>query len=183
MRRALGLAAVALLVAAPSFAQKVTIDYARDFDFEAVKTFEYVDSEQSNAANPLMADRIQQMIRKELVEGGLTEVTESPDVYVTYHITTAERTTYNTTSFGYGGYHRGWYRWGGGMGSATTSESTFVEGTLIIDAYDAAQNKMIWRGTGTVTVKKTPEKQVRQVEKILEKLGDRWDKILKNEGR
>ena len=68
MRKTWGILIVATLIAAPSMAQQVTIDYARDFDFEAVKTFEYVDSEQSNAANPLMADRIQQMIRKELVE-------------------------------------------------------------------------------------------------------------------
>ena len=32
------------VIAAPSIAQKMTIDYAHDFDFEQVKTFTYVDT-------------------------------------------------------------------------------------------------------------------------------------------
>jgi hypothetical protein len=42
---------------------------------------------------------------------------------------------------------------------------------------------MVWRGSGTVTVKGTPEKQVEQAEKILKKLGNKWDKILAGKGR
>jgi hypothetical protein len=42
---------------------------------------------------------------------------------------------------------------------------------------------MIWRATGTVTVKEDPEKQVKQVEKILNKIGDKWKKILAGKGK
>ena len=42
---------------------------------------------------------------------------------------------------------------------------------------------MIWRATGTVTVKAKPEKQIKQVEKILKKLGNKWDKILAGKGK
>ena len=42
---------------------------------------------------------------------------------------------------------------------------------------------MVWRGSGTVTLKDKPENQVKQVEKILEKLGKRWDKILAGKGK
>jgi hypothetical protein len=59
---------------------------------------------------------------------------------------------------------------------------TYTEGTLIVDAYEAKDKKMIWRGTGTVTVKEKPEKQVEQIETILDKMGNKWQKILKNEG-
>jgi DnaJ-class molecular chaperone len=41
--------------------------------------------------------------KKEMREGGLKEVAGGGDLYVTYHVTTKER----TTNFGYGGY------WGG----------------------------------------------------------------------
>ena len=41
----------------------------------------------------------------------------------------------------------------------------------------------VWRGTGTVTIKKMPEKQAKQITKILYRLGKKWDKILKNEGK
>jgi hypothetical protein len=54
---------------------------------------------------------------------------------------------------------------------------------MIIDAYDPSDKKMVWRGTGTVTVKSNPEKQAKQVDNILSKLGNKWDKILKNQGK
>ena len=70
----------------------------------------------------------------------------------------------------------------GGMGSSTTTESTYTEGTLIIDAYEPSDKKMVWRGTGTVTVKAKPEKQSQQITKILTKLGEKWQKILAGQG-
>jgi hypothetical protein len=183
MKKALGIAAVVLLLAMPAAAQKVNIDYAHDFDFDAVKTFQYVDSSESDIRNEMMHGRIVDALKRELREGGLTEVTSDPDLLVTYHATTKENTVYNTTNFGYGGYHGGWYGYGGGMGTSTTTASNFTEGTLIFDAYDPAEKKMVWRGTGTVTVKSKPEKQTKQIDKILDKLGKRWDKIIKEQGK
>ena len=56
-------------------------------------------------------------------------------------------------------------------------------GTLIIDGYEPGEKKLVWRGTGTVNVKDKPEKRVKQVEKILTKLGKRWDKIHAGQGK
>jgi hypothetical protein len=189
----LTLIALALVVVAlPASAQKVSIDYARGFDWNAVQTFQYVDTPESNIQdNQIMADRVASMIRQEMREGGLREVEENPDLYVTYHFTSEERKSYNTTSMGYGGYGGYWDDWGGWgdpfggpmMGSSTTREYSYEEGTLIIDAYDSSEKKMVWRGSGTVTVKDKPEKQVKQVENILKKLGKKWDKILAGEGK
>ena len=41
---------------------------------------------------------------------------------------------------------------------------------------------MVWRGTGTVTVKSKPEKRAAQIDKIVTKLGAKWDKILAGQG-
>ena len=195
MKKTLGLLIILGLAATPSFAQKVTVDYAHDFDFEAMKTFQYVNTEESNSQNPMMADRIESMIKKEMKEGGAVEVTENPDIFITYHITTEQQTSYTTTSFGYGGYGGGWggygrYGYGGmggmggmGMASSTTQARNYTVGTLIIDAYDSTDKKMIWRATGQVTVKDKPEKQIKQVEKILTKIGKKWDKILAGKGK
>ena len=189
MKRVFGLIFVAVLIATPAMAQKVTVDYAKEFDFGSLKTFQYVETQESNPANSLMADRVTNMIKKELKEGGLTEVTENPDVYVTYHYTSQENTSYNTTSMGYGGYggyYGGWGGWGapmGGMASTTTYATTYTEGTLIIDLYDPETKKLVWRGTGTVTVKAKPEKQIKQVENILTKIGAKWEKIVKGQGK
>jgi len=184
MKKVLGLIFVLALAATPAMAQKVTIDCAHDFDFEAVKTFQYVETKESNVkGNDLMANRIADMIKKELREGGGTEVSENPDIYVTYHYTSKENTSYSTTSMGfggYGGYYGGWGGWGapmGGMASSTTYATTYTEGTLIFDIYDPESKKLVWRGTGTVTVKAKPEKQIKQVENILTKIGKKWDKI------
>jgi hypothetical protein len=184
MKKVFGLAFVVALIATPAMAQKVNIDYAHDYDFDSIETFQYVDTMESNVkGNEIMAKRVEDMIIKEFKEGGLTQVEENPDVYVTYHFTTEERTSYTTTNFGYGGFHGGWYGWGGGMGSSTTTQQNYTDGTLIIDAYDGAEKKMIWRGTGTVTVKAKPEKQIKQVENILTKIGKRWEKILAGQGK
>jgi hypothetical protein len=189
MKRALGIAVVLGLVVAPAVAQKVEIDYAHDFDFDAVKTFSYVDTEESNARNPMMHERIVSMVKAKLISGGLTEASADPDVLVTYHLTTEQQTTYSTTSYGYGGTWGGWGRYGrygyGGpsMASSTTTAHNYLEGTLIIDLYDSTEKKMIWRGTGTVTVKDKPEKQAQQVESILEKMGKKWQKIIAGKGK
>jgi len=194
MKKALGLVFVLALAATPAMAQKVTVDYAHDFDFSGVKTFQYVDTKESNSENDLMAGRIVEMIKKELREGGLTEVQENPDLFVTYHVTTEEMSSFNTTSMGYGGYGGygdGWGGWGGyggygmgGMGgSSTTYETKYTEGTLIVDGYDPAEKKLVWRGTGMVTIKDKPEKQIKQVDKILKKIGAKWDKILAGKGK
>ena len=193
MKKAFGITVVALLLAAPGLAQEVHIDYAHGFDFNSVKTFQYVDSAESNIkGNDMMADRVVSMIKKELREGGMTEVQSDPDLYVTYHFTSEERKQLNTTSMGMGGYGGYWDDWGGYgydawggpmMGSSTTREYSYEVGTLVIDAYDSKEKKMVWRGSGTVTVKEKPEKQIKQVDKILKKLGKRWDKILRGQGK
>ena len=184
MKKTLILAALVALIAAPTLAQKVNIDYAKDFDFDSAKTFQYVDTKDSNVqGNEIMANRVASMIRQQLRDGGLEEVDSNPDLFVTYHFTSEDRKSYNTTSYGYGGYWGGWGGYGGygyggpGMAGSTTTEYNYTVGTLIIDAYDAAEKKMVWRGSGTVTVKAKPEKQVKQVENILRKLGKQWDKI------
>ena len=193
MKKIFGLLLVLAVVAGPSIAQKITIDYAHDFDFELVKTFTYVETKDSNVGNDLTDNRLKDAIIRELTEGGAKQVDSNPDLYLTYHVTTKDNTVFNTTSYGYGGYGPGWggygrygygYGYGYGMGGmdSTTRAYTYTDGTLIIDAYDPATKQLVWRGTGTVTLKSKPEKQAKQVDKILTKMGDKWDKILKNQG-
>ena len=150
MRAKLGLMIGLALVATPAFAQKITIDYDHDFDFDKVKTFAYVETKDTNSKDQLMDGRIKDAIIKELSAGRLQQVDSDADLYVTYHVSTKDNTVLNTTSFGYGGYGGGWGRWGGGMGmgTSTATASTYTEGTLILDAYEPGDKKMVWRGTG-----------------------------------
>ena len=193
MKKLIGLVAVLVLglAATPAFAQKVIIDYAHEFDFTGIKTFQYVDTKDTNIKDSLMADRVVSAIKRELDEYGLSEVQDNGDLLVTYHFSTRENQTFTTTSMGMGGMGMGgmgagwggWGRGGVGMGTSTTTVQTFTEGSLVIDAYDPVEKKLVWRGSGTATVKGKPEKQMKQVDKILKKLGDRWDRILAGKGK
>lgn len=183
MRKALGIAAVALLIAMPAAAQKVSIDYAHDYDFDSVRTFQYVGLDDADHPNPLMDQRIADAIRQKLTASGLTETADDPDLFVTYQTASQDNTVYSTSGFGYGGYWGGWGPYGGAMTSTTTYATTFTEGTLIIDAYDAAEKKLVWRGAGTVTVKDSPQKQQKQLDNILDKLGKKWKKIHAGKGK
>ena len=179
MKKTLGLLVFLALVATPAVAQKITIDYAHDFDFETIKTFQFIEAD-DKSSDTLMHERIKEAIFKEL--DGLEQVDSDPNLYVTYHLTSQENMVVSTSGMGYGGYGRGWGRYGGGVGMSTTTASTYTEGTLILDAYEPEEKKMVWRGTGTVTLKSKPEKVTKQINNIMTKMGARWDKILKNQG-
>lgn len=190
MRYILGLLMIAAVIAVPATAQKVSIDYAHDYDFDSVKTFQYVDTKDSNAGNDLTHNRLRDAIIRELKEGGLQEVDSNPDIYTTYHVTTEDNQVFQTTNYGYGGWGPGWggygtwgYGYGLGITDSTTRAYTYTDGTLILDAYDPDSKELIWRGTGTVTLKSKPEKQAKQVDKILTKIGNEWEKILKKQGK
>ena len=188
MKKLTGLVVVLGLAATPGFAQKVIVDYAQEFDFQSVKTYQYIDTKDTNINDGLMAGRVVSAIKKELVERGLSEVQESGDLLVTYHFSTQDNQVFTTTSMGMGagGRGAGWGRWGQpgvGMGTSTTRATNFTEGTLVIDAFDPEEKTLLWRGSGTVTLKGKPEKQMQQVDKFLKKLGSRWDRILAGKGK
>ncbi len=168
-----------LLLVAPCMAQKVTVDYADDYDFSELTTFQYVDTPDSNHPSGLMDERIQQEIVERLVDLGLTQTDGIPSLFVTYHLATENVTTYDTVTYGYGGYRYGWgrFRYGATSVPAKTTSRSYTEGTLIVDAYDGRTRAMVWQGTGTVTLKDDPAKQRKQITRILDKIGKRWNKI------
>ena len=182
MKKVSLLLAVMTVISTPAKAQKITIDYAHDFDFSSVESYQYVDTKESNTSDQLIYDRIKHGIIRELHGGGLMSASSDPDLYVTYHLILEENTVTDTTSSGYDGFHGTWGHWGDPTGSVTTIAPTTTVGVLIIDAYDADEKKMVWRGTGTVTLKEKPEKQTQQIDNILSKLGDKWDKIHAGKG-
>jgi hypothetical protein len=107
-----------LLIVPPTLAQSVQVDYDRSADFDSYRTFAWAETPQTSVRDesPLTHSRIKNAIEHYLAEGGLAENNEQPDVYVTYHTSSKEEVTYNTSSFGVG-YGGGWGwdpYWGGG---------------------------------------------------------------------
>ena len=179
--------AALLLMAAPAFAQKVYIDYDKDYDFDSTETFTWAKTSETSVedANPLMHSRIVNAIEHYLTMGQLREVESDPDLFVTYHTSTKENLSLNTTSFGYGypggwygGYYGGYGYGGMGMGSTSTTVSTYETGTLVVDAWDPKTEKLVWRGTATnMTVADNPDKMMKRIDKALSKIVKKWQSL------
>ena len=169
----------ALLVAAGAWAQKTNVDWDKSADFESYNTFVWVGSDEDlSESDPLWHDRVVNGIKERLVAGGMTELTneETPDVYVTYFASESQKTRIQTSHMGYGYGDDFYYGGGMGMGSSTSRVITYDQGTLIIDIWDADEEKLVWRGTSTDTVSDNPKKMEKRMNKMLDKLVKVWNK-------
>ncbi len=178
--------ALSLLLAAghAAAAGDVAISYAKDMRFGNIKTFRYVAPKTTGSDSPLMAKRIVELLEARLIDSGLRETNDMPDLYVTYHLTTAASPPPDSAELGYSGYGPGWAPWeDSGLGTSRPGVSTESAGTLVVDAYRPVDKKLVWRGTGTLSPASTPIKRDQQLEKILDKLADRWKKILRDAGQ
>ncbi len=167
---------------------KDNVDFDKSVDFTSFHTFQLLPNPDGALAkaNELMDGRVQDMIRQHLVAQGLTEVSENADLIVSYDASTKDHQVLNTTGMGPGmgvGMGMGWGSFGAvGMGGmATTTVSTFTDGTLVIDAYTPDPKKMVWRGMAEESVTDNPEKTTKNIEKSLDKLFQTWDKIMKKQ--
>ena len=184
MKSRLLLALILILAVTPAFAAKAFIDHDKNYDFSSIKTFAWFTTPDTSLedGNPLLHTRIVNSIEHHLSMAGLREVTENPDVYVTYHGNSKEEMQLNTSSFGYGypggwgwggyGYGGGYGGWGGaGMSSSTTSVSTYEVGTLVVDVWDADAKELVWRGTATnIYLTANPDKMAKKLDKALAKI-------------
>lgn len=159
---------------------KDNVDFDKSVDFTSFHTFQLLPNPDGALAkaNEMMDGRVQDMIRQHLVAQGLKEVSENADLIVSYDASTKDHQVLNTTGMGVG-----WGSYGAvGMGGmATTTVSTFTDGTLVVDAYTPDPKKMVWRGMAEESVTDNPEKTTKNIEKSLDKLFKTWDKIKKKQ--
>ena len=150
----------------------VQTDFAPDVDFSDFETFQYKESDKSFArTSPLSDRRIVEAIRREAAASGLTEVDSDPDVYVTYYGSTDEQLQFQTV---YTGVGRGWGRWGGGISTASTRATTFTEGTLVIDVWDAGENELLWRSVVSDTLGDNPERNAERINRGVARAFERF---------
>jgi hypothetical protein len=173
MKKLFGWVLTLTLAITPALAAKVTINYDHDADFSKYHEFQYKESAKTNSDDPLIHDRVVEKIKERLVAAGFEEVDTDPDLYVTYHVTTEDLQQFTAIDYGYG-YGAGW---GGRLGSGTATKSTYTDGTLIIDAWDAETQKLVWRGTSAQILKTNPEKLTAQIDEALDKIVKKWAKM------
>jgi hypothetical protein len=179
-------AAILLLAAVPALAQRVYIEYDQDYDGSAVKTFAWAETAETSVAStqPLLHSRIVTGIEHYLALSGAHEDTNNPDVYVTYHTSTRKEISVDVSNYGYG-YSAGWGSYGrrypsygGSYGTSSATVRSYDKGTLVVDIWDAASKKLVWRGTAVdITVSDNPERMKKRVDKALKKIVDKWRKL------
>ena len=162
MRRIAWISLVCVSLAVSLAAAGVTVDFDKAADFSKFKTYAW--KKGTPAANPLNEDRVHKAIDAKLAEKGLTKTDGEADVYVYSHVKTDKQQQVSVDSFGYGGYP-GWGGWGGAWGTTSVNVHNVIEGTLIVDLVNAANNELAWRGLATKTV--FPDTKADKIEKII----------------
>src|SRR5258707_8849539 len=110
--------AMLLVLTSASFAQQTKTDYDHDANFGQYKTYSW---EKVQTQDPLLVDRIKEAVNAALTAKGWTPVESGGDVAVVAMEMTQNHRTLNTYYNGFGG---GW-RWGGGLGNATTTVDNY----------------------------------------------------------
>ena len=126
-----------LLAAGQMQAQKVDIESDESADFSRYKTFRIGEGQLKAKAPALNSDltrrKIENEIRKRLIEKGLSEASGQPDLNVQFRLGSARRN--EVDAFPAGRY-----------GRATRRVVTqYTEGTLIIDLRDTSKRELVWR--------------------------------------
>jgi hypothetical protein len=109
--------------------------------------------------DPFMKQRIINAVNSQLRAKGL-ESSAHADLAIVANTSTQEVQTVNT-------YYSGGY-WGGGW--ATTTVDTTLEGTLIVDIFDAKTQKPVWRGTTIHSISSKAEKASNKLQKEIQKM-------------
>jgi len=175
------------LSVAPAFAQKAYVDYDRDYDRSTIQTYAWGKTDSTLVkTNPRAHDYIVEKLDGYLQQAGLDRADQDPDVFVTYHTSTQQELSVNTDSWGYG-YPSSFYwnpYWGGAYGgTATTTVTSYTRGTLIVDVWDVATKKLIWRGSANDIVPPNPEKAYKKIDRALEKILSKWEQAKADEAR
>jgi hypothetical protein len=168
MRTRLAACTVAIcLISAIAAAQQVSVNYNHNQSFAQYRTYAWGSNNANQVQNSILAQVAQQDINSALQGKGLRMVQENqnPDLIVTGNGGMRQQTSYS--AWGMRGI-------GGGMGGITPEQS--VEGTLIVDLYEAKTQSLVWRGIAQNTLNQNGNKNQQMVEKAIQKMFKQWPK-------
>ena len=168
MRTRLAACTVAIcLISTIAAAQQVSVNYNHNQSFAQYHTYAWGSNNANQVQNSILAQVAQQDINSALQGKGLRMVQENqnPDLIVTGNGGMKQQTSYS--AWGMRGI-------GGGMGGITPEQS--VEGTLIVDLYEAKTQSLVWRGIAQNTLNQNGNKNQQMVEKAIQKMFKQWPK-------
>jgi hypothetical protein len=135
--------------------QQVNVNSNAAAPFATYRTYAWAAGTPS--PNPLGEHRIHAAVDAQLAAKGLTLAGSSPDLFVATHVTTLNRPDVIVNGFGWGL-----------TGVATIQ--TYVQGTIVVDLYDGATRKLVWRGVGTDAASEKAQDNAAKVDKALAKM-------------
>jgi hypothetical protein len=154
-------AMLACIASAIALGQQVSVNYNKAQDFTKYHTYAWASDNANKIQNSILAQQAQSDINAALQGKGLQMVQESqnPDLIVAANGGLKQQTSYSAMGM------RGI---GGGMGTITPQQS--VEGTMIVDLYDAKTKSLAWRGIAQNTLSNNGDKNSKMVSKAVLKM-------------
>ena len=140
------LVAISFLCASALSAHQVKTHYDRSANFAQYKTYSW---EQVKTRDPLDVDRIKSAVNAALAAKGWTPVESGGDVSIV-------------------AIEEGW-RWRG-FGAFGPTTDTYEDRTLTFDLFDTQTKKLLWRGSSTDRLSNNSDKNIKNLDKGVEKL-------------
>ena len=151
-----------LFLAASLFAGDVKTDYDRSANFNQYKTYSWGRVQTEDA---LLVDRIKNAVDGALTSKGWTQVASGGDVSLMATEITQNQQILNTYYDNFGSGRRF-----GGFGDATTTTETYQVGSLVVEMFDTQTEKLIWRGSSSDTLSSKPDKNIKNLDKGVQKM-------------
>jgi len=157
----MNLAAALLSLGVSAFAQEVQFDYDRSVNFNAYKTYQWVDVKAVPVGDELLDRDIKRAVDEQLAAKGLRRVDSGADLLVGYQAGISQEKQYDSLGWG--------PRW---WGDTRVTTSTIDIGKLIIGLFDPTTKQLVWRGfaSKTLDLSTDPDKNFRTLEKAMAKL-------------
>jgi Domain of unknown function (DUF4136) len=165
MKIKFALCTMVLCMASVAVGQTVSVNYNHSQSFSQYHTYAWGSNNANQIQNSILAQVAQQDIDTALQAKGLQKVQESqkPDLILTVSGGLKQQTSY--TAWGMRGI-------GGGMGGISPQQN--VEGTMIVDLYDAKTQSLVWRGIGQDTLTSNGNKNQQIVQRAIQKMFKQW---------
>jgi hypothetical protein len=151
-----------------AFAQEVQFDYDRSANFNAYKTYQWVDYKAVQVGDELLDRDIKRAVDEQLAGKGLRHVESGGDLLAGYQAGISQEKEFDSIGAGGLGGPFGWGNWG----NTRVTTSSIDIGKLTIGLFDPASKQLVWRGAAskTLNISKDPDKNYRNLEKAMAKL-------------
>jgi hypothetical protein len=160
-------AMIVCVASAAAVGQQVSVNYNHNDSFSQFHTYAWAANNANQIQNSILAQVAQQDIDTAMQGKGFSKVQESqkPDLILTANGGMKQQTSYS--AWGMRGI-------GGGMGGITPQQN--VEGTLIVDLYNANTQSLVWRGIAQDTLSNNGNKNQQMVQNAINKMFKQWPK-------